>query len=144
MAEITVIKSALPGLRRCLTRLLRLITLGSVLAVLSVSQSGCDALDFIAKLIRFNSEEANGQTERQVQIFNVDPNHFGPNTFLIEGSVSPRVEVEDGATTYRFTSAADFTFTTSDGVTEDFDLIDGDIVIVRPVDGLLTVLANKR
>jgi hypothetical protein len=107
-----------------------------------LSLGGCDALDFLASILRINkSNEARAQQDGVVETFQIRAATFRISSRAIL-EIGTNVEIKDQVTIYKQVDG-NMSFTLSDGSQRTFVVVPEDIIIERPGLGLVTFIREQ-
>ena len=115
----------------------------SLFCVLSLS--GCDALDFLAKLFRFDSDadaQSTGLVDRPVQTVVIRAGSFSIDATSV--NFAENVVVREEVTVYQGITGEAFFTLANESTGRRIDLISEDVIIERPGTNLLTIIQNSR
>jgi hypothetical protein len=113
-----------------------------VLLCSGLSLGGCDAVDFLAELLRIkNGNEACAQQEGIIEIFLNQAGTFRITTNAIP-VIDTNIVVQEQATVYKQIDG-NMLFNLANGTQRTFVVNPDDIVIERPSEGLLTFIRQQ-
>lgn len=121
---------------------LRSSVLLGIVVFAGLSLGGCDALDFLASILRINkSNEARAQQDGVVETFQIRAATFRISSRAIL-EIGTNVEIKDQVTIYKQVDG-NMSFTLSDGSQRTFVVVPEDIIIERPGLGLVTFIREQ-
>lgn len=121
---------------------LRSSVLLGIVVFAGFSLGGCDALDFLAGILRLSkSNEARAQQDGVVETFQIRAATFRISSRVIL-EIGTNVEIKDQVTIYKQVEG-NMSFTLSDGSQRTFVVVPEDIIIERPGLGLVTFIREQ-